>query len=254
MRNRIPRDCILKEERLFNKEPRGSTEVKVREDEKLAITMWLDNKPVLMMSSCYCDDNHDECKRWSKKERRYETVRRPEVIKMYNQNIGGVDLADRMLAVCPSRNRTKKWTIRVISHLFDLCVVNSWLQYRVEETKKRSLKKNIMQLRHYKLELGNKLIRDGDIDDDQTDDDITEDYEELEPKHKKRKVLVKPVPTLECRLNKAAHLPDFNVLKQHRCRRSGCDKKTTVFCKKCEIFLCFVPNRNCFTLFHEDDS
>ncbi|XP_045456191.1 piggyBac transposable element-derived protein 3-like [Melitaea cinxia] len=204
MKNRIPRDCVLKEERSFKKEQRGSTEVKIREDGKLAVTMWLDNKPVLMMSSCFSNDKVDECERWSKKDKRYEKVRRREVIKIYNQNMGGVDLMDRMLSVCPSRNRTKKWTIRVISHLFDLCVVNAWLQYRREATQNLTLVKNIMQLRQYKLELGTKLITDNE---NQSDEETDRVYEELEPKHKKRKVLIKPIPTLECRVQKAAHLP-----------------------------------------------
>lgn len=136
--------------------------MKIREDGKLAVTMWLDNKPVLMMSSCFSNDKSDECERWSKKDKRYEKVRRPEVIKIYNQNMGGVDLMDRTLSVCPSRIRTKKWTIRVVSHLFDLCVVNAWLQYRREATQNGTLIKNIMQLRQYKLELGTKLITDNE--------------------------------------------------------------------------------------------
>lgn len=116
MKNRVPKNCVLTEERVFRKKARGSSEVKVREDGKVAVTMWLDNKPVLMMSTCHCDQNQDECERWSKKEKRYERVRRPVVIKTYNQNMGGVDLTDRMLSVCPSRNRTKSGQY-VLSHI-----------------------------------------------------------------------------------------------------------------------------------------
>ena len=76
--------------------------------------MWLDNKAVLVMSTCYCDQNYDVCERWSKKDKRYVRVKRPDVTKKYNANMGGVDPADRLLFVCPSQNRTKKWTIRFI--------------------------------------------------------------------------------------------------------------------------------------------
>ena len=249
MKNRIPRSCVLTEEKVFRKKPRGSSEVKVREDGKLAITMWLDNKPVLMMSTCHYDKNHDECERWSKKDKRYEKVRRPEVIKTYNQNMGGVDLTDRMLSVCPSRNRTKKWTIRVMSHLFDLAVVNAWLQYRVVEAEKGIARKHIVQLREYKLNLGTKLIADNEEGSDGGSED--EEYEDLEPKHVKRKILIKPIPSKEHRTKSAAHLPEYGT-KQSRCRKSGCAKKTTVFCKKCDIFLCFTPNRNCYSHFHQN--
>lgn len=42
MKNRVPKDCVLTEEKIFVKKPRGSSEIKVREDNKVAGTMWLD--------------------------------------------------------------------------------------------------------------------------------------------------------------------------------------------------------------------
>jgi hypothetical protein len=88
MRNRIPKTCGLSEESLFKKKVRGTVEVKIRNDEKLAITRWLDNKPVLMLSTCFSDVNQDQCPRWSKLKKMYETVKRPEAIKIYNENMG----------------------------------------------------------------------------------------------------------------------------------------------------------------------
>jgi len=163
--------------------------------------------------------------------------------------MGGVDLTDRMLSVCPSRNRTRKWTIRFISHLFDLAVVNAWLQYRVVEKDKGTAKKYIVQMREYKLNLGTKLVTDNEEESDGGSGG--EEYEELEPKHKKRKVLIKSIPSKE-RRTKASHLPNYGP-RQSRCRASGCDKKTTVFCRKCEIYLCFTPYRNCYSIFHGGD-
>lgn len=212
--------------------------------------MWLDNKPVLMLSTSYSDKNNDECERWSKQKKLYERVKRPEVIKLYNQNMGGVDLTDRMLSVCPSRNRTRKWTIRVISHLFDLAVVNSWLQYRETELRKGKRKSHIEQMREFKLNLGTKLVTDNDTKSD--DESNPEHVEDLLPKHKKRKVTIVPIPSIDRRQQKAAHLPEYGS-KQNRCRKDDCNKKTTVYCKKCQIYLCFTPNRNCFTNFHEND-
>lgn len=102
-------------------------------------------------------------------------------------------------------------------------------------------------MREYKLNLGTKLITDNE---EGCDDEDEAEYEELDLKHKKRKVLIKPIPSKETRTKSAEHLPEYGT-KQWRCRQSGCDKKTTVFCKKCEIYLCLTPNRNCFTDFHE---
>lgn len=222
MRNRIPRDCVFSDEKNFKKQPRGTTEVRIRSDETLAATMWLDKKPVLMLSSRYCNENTDECQRWSKQRKTYERVQRPEVVQVYNKNMGGVDLTDRMLSICPSRNRTKKWTIRVISHFFDLAVVNSWLQYRQQKLFSGKKLSEIEQLREFKLNLGCKWIEDNDESSDGESD--PNELDELLPQHKKRKITIVPLPSLQRRQQKAAHLPDYGP-KQARCRNSGCDKK-----------------------------
>lgn len=47
----------------------------------------------------------------------------------YFTSAEGVDSADRMFAVCPSRARTKKWTMRFISHMLDLAASNAWILY-----------------------------------------------------------------------------------------------------------------------------
>ncbi|CAG4974391.1 unnamed protein product [Colias eurytheme] len=245
MRNRLPKNCMMEEDKIFMKKQRGYCEIKTRADGKMAVTRWMDNKPVVMLSTRLSNTHADECERWSKKNKVYERVRRPEVIKEYNENMGGVDLVDRMLAVCPSRNRTKKWTIRVISHMIDLAVANSYLQFKQREKKKGV--KNVIGIREFKMELGEKLIADN-LDSTDTDDPADE-FEELLPKHKKRKTTIVPLPTKAIRQKKANHMPQHSS-KQNRCRNEGCYKKTTVTCKKCAVYLCFTAQRNCFEAFH----
>lgn len=66
-------------------------------------TMWFDNKQVLMMSTCYWDQDNDQCKQWTTKDKKW---RCQMLSKMYNENIGGVYLAHRILSICPlQRNR-----------------------------------------------------------------------------------------------------------------------------------------------------
>lgn len=44
---------------------------------------------------------------------------------------------------------------------------------------------------------------------------------------------------------------DQGERKAHRCKLEGCDKRTTVYCEKCEVHLCLVFGvRNCFKRFH----
>ncbi|VVD04914.1 unnamed protein product [Leptidea sinapis] len=64
----------------------------------------------------------------------------------YNLSMGGVDLADRMLSDCPSRARTKKWTVRVVFHMFDLAATNSWFVYRQECVRNRYVEPDFINI------------------------------------------------------------------------------------------------------------
>lgn len=127
MKNRIPMNVrtLLKSDKDLKRSGRGSSQTVVKNDDKIAITKWFDNKPVIMMSSVEAKEEEDQCQRWCKLEKKYAAVNRPRVIKQYNANMGDVDLADRLLAVCPHRYRSKKWTSRFIAHMMDLVVSNS---------------------------------------------------------------------------------------------------------------------------------
>lgn len=49
------------------------------------------------MSSCIGSEPEDVCRRWSKEEKKKINVKEP-VVKMYNANMGGIGLCDRLLA------------------------------------------------------------------------------------------------------------------------------------------------------------
>lgn len=70
-----------------------------------------------------------------------------------------------------------------MDNLVDLAVVNAWLQYRTVQAEKGIPRKNFVKLREYKLNLGTKLLTDNEESDDGGEH---EEYDELEPKHKKR--------------------------------------------------------------------
>jgi len=57
-------------------------------------------------------------------------VKRPNIVKIYNQHMGGVDLVDSLIALYRIKIRSKKWYHRIMFHLLDLTVVNAWLLYK----------------------------------------------------------------------------------------------------------------------------
>ncbi|KAK3520724.1 hypothetical protein QTP70_030591, partial [Hemibagrus guttatus] len=40
----------------------------------------------------------DTCQRWDKKQKQYVSIRRPSIVREYNNKMGGVDLTDRMIS------------------------------------------------------------------------------------------------------------------------------------------------------------
>lgn len=60
------------------------------------------------------------------------------------------------------------------------------------------------------------------------------------------------MPNPSVRFNDVRHPPKIDKSKLVRCKNEGCNKKTYVFCSKCNVHLCIciADNRNCFDDFH----
>lgn len=111
MKNRIPKAMQkLPSDKIMKQEGRGTSASFVRGDGKLNVVKWFDNKPVLMLSAVHAKEPEDTCQRWSKKDKRYITVRRPNIVQEHNAKMGGVDLSDRMMSYYRMSVRTRKWT------------------------------------------------------------------------------------------------------------------------------------------------
>ncbi|CAH2101779.1 unnamed protein product [Euphydryas editha] len=249
MKNRIPKyiQDDMDSDICLKRRGRGSHDVLVREDGGIAITKWFDNKPVTLLSSIYAAEEVDECSRYDRRLKRFVLVPRPQVIREYNSNMGGVDLTDRLLAVCPARARTKKWTVRFLSHMIDLAIVNSWIKYKEDNKKIGMPAHHILKLREFKQEIGEKMILDSIYRDE---NEIEHNQENENPNKKRGRPGSVPLPPDAKRFHAANHLPDMGT-KQNRCRNFGCSKKTTVTCIYCNLPLCITPKRNCFIEFHK---
>ena len=161
----------LKNAKEMKKEGRGALNQVVREDNKVCIVQWFDNKEILSVSNESGAFPCDTCKRWSKEDQAFINVPRPALIKQYNDKIGGgggVDLSDRMIAYYRIAARTRKWTIRTILHM-DLCLSNSWIQERMERKAVGKNKKELMEFLDFCLFVRESLLEEDSVSSEESD-------------------------------------------------------------------------------------
>ncbi len=115
----------------FAKLPRGSYEELFSNDGLLCVVRWLDNKPVNLISTYLAADPVSTIDHWSKKDQARVNVRCPSIIKKYNKHMGGVDLADMLMALYRIDRRSKKYYMRIVYYLLGVCTVNTWILYKL---------------------------------------------------------------------------------------------------------------------------
>lgn len=60
---------------------------------------------------------------------------------------------------------------------------------------------------------------------------------------------IEVMPAHSIRFDERSHFPLISA-KPARCKNEKCRKATRFYCQKCEVHLCLVKDRNCFTEFH----
>ncbi|XP_046987283.1 piggyBac transposable element-derived protein 2-like [Schistocerca americana] len=159
-RNRVP-DCKLPSEAELKKMARGASVERVATVDGVDISnvVWKDNKSVMLLSTLAGQQPIHEAGRYDKKTKSRTTIPCPQIIKLYNKHMGGVDLLDSIMGRHKILVKSRKWYIRLFYHLLDMGVVNSWLLYRrVAETKGI---KRTMKLSEFRMEIAPCLCRSG---------------------------------------------------------------------------------------------
>ncbi|MGH0167750.1 UNVERIFIED_CONTAM: hypothetical protein FKN15_066203 [Acipenser sinensis] len=100
-----------------------------------------------------------QVRRFSKENRRKVGVPCPNIVSLYNVHMGGVDLADMMVALYRTPAKSHRWYMCLFWQMADIAINNGWLLYR-RDAKSLGVQKN-KKLKTFRLEVAAALIQGG---------------------------------------------------------------------------------------------
>ena len=122
---------------------------------------WYDNKVVNIVSTFASSEPLGSILCYDSKRQTKIEVSCPNIIQLYNKSMGGVDLADCLIALYRINIRSKKYYQWLIFHMIDMSIVNAWLLYRRSADHLQLPKKQVMSLALFKLRLAIALMKSG---------------------------------------------------------------------------------------------
>ena len=138
----------------LKKKGRGTSEQISSRNGDIVLVKWQDNRSVHLASNFVGVGIEEDIVRWDKKLKQNVTIKIPEIIRKYNQSMGGVDLFDQYMSYYRIFIKSRKWTLRVIFHFVDVAVCASYIEYKNNCEKMKIPKNKIMTLIDFKLKLG----------------------------------------------------------------------------------------------------
>ena len=241
----------LMPDRELSKAGRGACDEVVSKCGNIVLVKWFDNKAVVLASNFVGIGQKDEIERWDKTKKTYIKVERPEIVKVYNTSMGGVDLFDQCMSYYRIWIKSKKWTLRMIFHAIDTAVVNSWLEYRRDCERFGILKKDTLDQLHFRFRLAKYIIYVGNPRTPTSKGGRPSNVETIINVNPGKRVRKETRPEPEIQLDMIDHMPEYDEHKEAtRCKAFGCKGKTHVFYTKCHVHLCFAKGRNCFKQYH----
>lgn len=226
--------CPLLSEKDLKREGRGSFDHKTELNNGINLVRWFDKKAINFISTYTAVEPLGTCQRWDAVEKKKIDVQRPKIVKEYNKYMGGVDLSDMLLEIYRIDLKSTKSYFRIVNYVIGVAIVNSWLLYR-EDCK--ALNDTAMPLVRFQANVARTLIS-----------------RHTSAKKRGRPSVDQPFPvsrqlqpTTDTRYDDKSHLPVFTDKKRWKFCVKGI---TTVYCQKSKVNLCFVPNRNCFSIYH----
>ena len=200
----------------------------------LLLVCWKDSKPVCVLTNIHGTSLKEVSRRVKKKRRQQhqtsqarEDIFIPEAIADFTMNMRGVDKFDQFTSYYSFAHKSKRWYLRVATHLLELALVNTYILYK----KSVVSGKPISQL-DYRLEVIKELITPL-----RQSKKLTSTAEKS-LKRKDMEVGETPISSNECYLDK---IVDDKKKDCALCSRPPSARKQTHFqCRTCGLPVCVI--------------
>ncbi|XP_065658778.1 piggyBac transposable element-derived protein 2-like [Hydra vulgaris] len=239
--------CPVIPSKELKKKDRGSLDYRIDKNSALIVVKWLDNSIVHLVSNCFGIAPLTTIYRWCSKTKEKKNVACPYIVAAYNKCMGGVDLADMLIALYRTEVKTRRWYIKVFWHFVDVAKVNAWILYK-RHYQQLGLPINKHQaLAEFTVDISNALIQANKSKAIQGRGRPAKLSGIKQVQQRNRKKPVIPIPNNDIRYDHIGHWPKPQKDKK-RCRL--CQSYSRMMCAKCNVFLCLLANRNCYVDFH----
>ena len=221
-------------------------EMMFRRSDNLLALKWCDRKDVTILSSIHDAFLVDVKVNW-----KGEVISKPEAVVDYNNKMLGVDKNDQVLAYYAYARRQRKWSKKLLMHLFDTLVTNAHIMHKKFYQKHNAClleKDRVKILTHsqFILSLCKYLLPEAAQVQDKHDDETGggrlqgKHFPDLVPKtQSKRKN-----PSRLCCVCAEVAKERGDTKERHW---------TCFWCPKCEKALC-VGERKCFEIYHTQNN
>ena len=220
--NRVPKNCILTDDKIFNKKQRGSFEISLgttNDGRTISLARWKDKAVVTVASTLIDSGSSKTVKRWCKLEKAKISLPIPNTVHLYNSNMGGTDRMVQNINKFRIGIKGKKWWWSIVSWMIDASINNAWIlsNSSVKVTPQKEFRRKIAL--YYLNKYG------------------------VPAKSAGRKSTIET----EERYDGDSHfVQNVNGNERRRCVMSGCSSVGRTECSKCQVGSCI----KCFLLCH----
>lgn len=199
--------------------------------DNLIFVKWKDSKEVSMCSTFHKAYSGKTTRRRVKEAGQwsFKSIPIPDVIKDYNQHMGGVDLSDALIQYYSVRGKTMRWYKTLFYHFVDIAIVNAYIisKQLADEYSRTSITQ-----KRFRENLIKEMIEEAKATSVAPACSATPDFSST------------CIPLFFGAT--ATSLRRVCVV----CKNQGRKVKTPVYCSKCSVALCLTSTRNCFAQYH----